>query len=769
MHSKASVNPMLTPEQSCKLWSIWVMQQPMPIQQYTVSQRKSRWLRGKETAIISDVSKPTSTSTTSPPTSTPTQSNATVPDSRPRREQEDINTEWARVLPPPPESLTVVFGSVAVKDFIINWVQHVRKHPGLTPYVVIAMDEELMLACEALGFSVISARGAEIIGDTSLNIGKVKQVLSSKQYYRNDFQAFKKMGAVKAEFLRMLLAKGYDVLVSDADTVWLGNPWPLLGRTGVPTKLPEAKFFQHADVLVTSDCINRVMDMKADVMQQEINTGVLFMRSTAASIALCAEWQKRSMETTDGHDQMEFNRILRGGYGVGVECRSPACVLPYEDWPLRPYNTTEGVSDWPGGTPERQTELRAAALRAYEAHEAEGAREVFYMWGGRVTVGILPILKFVGGHTYFVQRIQGRDVLNVHCTYQFGDSPTYMFGKRQRLREAGLWLVDPDEYYRDGKFVVVTGLEGVIERALQVDSYPRAVRDCTPEDTPVAFNGRKVCWHPAHIIPPGTINLRAAMDPAKPHCDVQIAQRRVLRAAMAVSEASGRTLVLPQLWSFHDRDWWMSRDGRMNGAGLMSLPFPTPLDQLFDIEPWYYVALKFREPSFMSNPKVPKEVRDSPRVVLSIGASNNRKHMPSANKRVVVLPLGANFDAAGKVDIPERVVEIGAEDLLSFSPCGFADPRAAKAFADKMANIFAPSQVEYCGYERNPFIKEIADVAFATGEELGRAFAREFNCTGKLSSQQPVNINPAPLEGCASQDAVGRQQTQTSRLRHAIK
>ena len=33
----------------------------------------------------------------------------------------------------------------------------------------------------------------------------------------------------------------------------------------------------------------------------------------------------------------------------------------------------------------------------------------------------------------------------VHATYQFGDMPDYPFGKRQRFRDWGMWLVDDEE------------------------------------------------------------------------------------------------------------------------------------------------------------------------------------------------------------------------------------------------------------------------------------------------------------------------------------
>ena len=61
------------------------------------------------------------------------------------------------------------------------------------------------------------------------------------------------------------------------------------------------------------------------------------------------------------------------------------------------------------------------------------------MWGGRVLFGLLPMDRFLQGHTYFVQRLhalRGVEPLHVHITYTMGSD----FGKRWRLRSAGLWI-----------------------------------------------------------------------------------------------------------------------------------------------------------------------------------------------------------------------------------------------------------------------------------------------------------------------------------------
>ena len=44
--------------------------------------------------------------------------------------------------------------------------------------------------------------------------------------------------------------------------------------------------------------------------------------------------------------------------------------------------------------------------------------------------------------------------LSVHMTYQFAEGSKFAYGKRQRLRQAGLWLVEPDSYY-NGRYLKV--------------------------------------------------------------------------------------------------------------------------------------------------------------------------------------------------------------------------------------------------------------------------------------------------------------------------
>ena len=77
----------------------------------------------------------------------------------------------------------------------------------------------------------------------------------------------------------------------------------------------------------------------------------------------------------------------------------------------------------------------------------------------------LPIRPFSSGHGWFnqgVQKLAGHELpqhvpVNVHFTFQFGDTPKYPHGKRQRAREAALWAVDPPSYFTEGVYIALSG------------------------------------------------------------------------------------------------------------------------------------------------------------------------------------------------------------------------------------------------------------------------------------------------------------------------
>eukprot|EP00898_Chlorokybus_atmophyticus_P009220 jgi/Chlat1/929/Chrsp108S01364 len=563
---------------------------------------------------------------------------------------------------------------------------------------------------------------------------------------------FKRMGAIKVDILRRLLLRGYDVLLTDADALWLGDPWPFLGRKGVPIR-PEAHLFAKADILVTSDCINMEQDWDPELVITEFNTGVVFLRSNKQTVAFVTEWRDRVLVIKDGHDQKSFNRLLRGGYTEeNFGCGEASCTKNFDEYPLLPVEAIyeDGrpmdLSKWVGKPGPGRDESRALARMAYQVHRSKGWREVYHMWKGKAIVGVLPPSSFLNGHTYFVQRVHkwmDAPLLNVHCTFQFGDSGRYMYGKRQRLRETGLWLIDSETYYSEGNFLHVVGIDDVVAKAVLKGHYPPSVYECKPKElatNPVNPSGtaEKTCWHPTRVIPSKFDEPADLPDPAQAHIDVQVAQRAVLRNALALSYILNRILVLPPLKCYCDRNWWMNTDCRMPAAQAMPMPYICPMDHVFDLEPWYLAGpMDFREYSFLDNPQVPDDVRNS-KVKLQLAAT-------AAKDGVVRIP--SDFREVDRAAVSARVAEISATDLLAFSTCGVGKEGEINDFNKWVAGRYS-LRTSICSHERNPYVNLELEKGRVRGESAEQVFMKRLNCTGQPTSQRPVDINPAPLQLC---------------------
>ena len=74
-------------------------------------------------------------------------------------------------------------------------------------------------------------------------------------------------------------------------------------------------------------------------------------------------------------------------------------------------------------------------------------------WGQRVRLFPLPTPVVESGHNAFVRHLHTRlqtVPYAIHATFQLKHN---LWGKMARFREAGLWMLDPPEYYRQGSFV----------------------------------------------------------------------------------------------------------------------------------------------------------------------------------------------------------------------------------------------------------------------------------------------------------------------------
>lgn len=127
------------------------------------------------------------------------------------------------------------------------------------------------------------------------------------------------MGQVRF-FIEFMVA-GFDVLCADLDVVWLRDPRPWI--TGVVDS--SAMLLPFADVIVSTDVTHGGADSDARKwgMHEEMNTGMLLLRSSPGAVAVCMAWVDRmrkemvsinklpkSMLQWWSNDQTFFNEVV---------------------------------------------------------------------------------------------------------------------------------------------------------------------------------------------------------------------------------------------------------------------------------------------------------------------------------------------------------------------------------------------------------------------------------------------------------------------------
>ena len=712
-------------------------------------------------------------------------------------------------LPLAPASLTLAFGTASMESYVSNWLAFARRVPELKPYAVVALDEALEKTCAGWGEPVVSASALlEPLGGEVARL--LKSVKSGNGWLRNDAGRFKTMGYLKAMFTWRLLELGYDVLLSDADSVWLASPWPYLGRPGV-AHAADAGSLPLADVLATNDLPDPRRDGQPDSVY---NSGALFFRATARARRFVGEWANRTLHTgVIGNDQTELNRLLRSRYGDGKwECNRPECLEPdlrrfvplvatfagskghdcpvirEEACPVRcGWRVSPSAADGYSG-------LMALAAgdhdrwRACEAHNLRMGRKAvaahrwaYWMWGGRVAFGLLPMERFLQGHTFFLARLheaRGVAPIHVHMTYTMGGD----YGKRWRMRAGSLWEERDTSYYTRGAFVAVDGVEALVEKLLERIAFPPDVWGCERgdiagiADRPSRFfrkpdgSHSRPCYHPKHFVAPS----RAAApddperwpDPAAPHVMVQYVTRMVIRNALALAAALGRRLVLPRSWSFCDRHWWQLRDCRVPGAETLALPIEAPLDVAFNAEAWANIqGVEFVEPSFLDHPLAKPLLANVATLRVAAPPAG-----AAAGAAEVMLPNGIAVDlaadhiaeqltrragkgnggvAAGNGGVATaQLLRVDATSLLRLSRCGFAAMAAASKFQSRVVAHAFVGQYSYCSEERNPDVEALLREAHARGVTEESLLLTRRNCTGQPANafnKPKVDLGPASL------------------------
>jgi len=231
----------------------------------------------------------------------------------------------------------------------------------------------------------------------------------------------------------------------------------------------------------------------------------------------------------------------------------------------------------------------------------------------------------------------------VHMTYQFAEGSKFAYGKRQRLRQAGLWLVDDDAYY-SGRYVTVSEKGATL---------------------PFQSMGPRV----------------DSRDAVKYHLAEAAHRLKVMRALLAIGKATGREVILPRLLCYCDFMWKEMQNCRVGGAETMRLPFDCPMDHVFDTPRFFEndLGVGVREPSFLQNKRVPANV----------SGSIAKVSLPKAQTDTQLLQALAQHRSAGVIEIEDAV------DVF----CGFEDAVANEAFLKETARLLTYQRTPFCMME----------------------------------------------------------------------
>ena len=507
----------------------------------------------------------------------------------------------------PGQEMFVTFGTHSVKDFVFNWIE-ATKRLKLEPIFVGALDEKMYEACVEARIPSMLLTGRSVLEQRD------ETFITAKS------EAFKKMGTVKTKFIEDLLELDVAPILSDADVVWMRDPREYFN----------AGTYKYADLLISSDCVDVVADREdqGGCDHVNFNTGVLHIRPTPGAKEFVRKWKDKVAMSTIAwmRDQPALNLLVR----EGAPALSPAVRVP-DDKRGRP-----------------------------------GYRSVVYAANNTLRLGVLPVAAFANGHTFFVQQHhvhhpEDGAPYSVHTTYQYGDSHEYAYGKRQRLRQHGLWFVDENAYWESGKYLTIS-TEGV----------------------QVRFNG-------SEVVGTGAEDYKLAITR---HFEEDKLRRVSIRNGLALAKALGRTFVLPPARCFCDKIWNTLKGCRALGAETAHLPFECPMDHIYSVEHWFKYNVDFRPAGFLEDDRVPLRVKDD--VVRVKIDDTPPRHSTSGSGDEVLLRPGFTGKQAVKALAKHSGASVIVVDKLGEGTfCGFGDAMEDTKF-DSVAHYALFADQYFC-------------------------------------------------------------------------
>jgi len=227
----------------------------------------------------------------------------------------ELEPALRRALPSGPGGvLLLTFGDKGYRGAILNFVSTCEASGA--PHVLGAVDRET--------FSWFSARGTAVY---LTPLAKEAYKFDGSNAHASD--AWLKFARMRTGEIARIVNLGYAVLHTDTDVAWLRDPTPYLScdaQLDAQLSLRGAScgWLKRADVAVSSDNMSPGEDMRiggAYAAGGTLNTGILFIRPTAAGRAFATRWHKTVTRPPPGpkyagpgcctSDQQVFGRMVR--------------------------------------------------------------------------------------------------------------------------------------------------------------------------------------------------------------------------------------------------------------------------------------------------------------------------------------------------------------------------------------------------------------------------------------------------------------------------